>query len=366
MILHKRGLAIGLAMTAVSALVAVGQFGGAEAQGRANAKPLVIAHRGASAYRPEHTLGAYRLAIDMGADYIEPDLVLTKDGVLVDRHENALGGTTDVAAHPEFADRKVAKTIDGTKITDWFTEDFTFAELRTLRAIERIPGTRPDNQAFDGQEQIPSLEEVLELAEKNGVGVYPETKHPTYFASIGLPFEEPLLKALAAHDLDRRGAKVFVQSFEPGILQRLRKRTKAHLVFLINGSGRPYDFTAAGDQRTYGDLVTKQGLQWVSGFADGIGPATTWIIPVDASGATQPPTTLVKDAHRADLTVHPWTFRPENSFLPANFRRGNPASPAYPRAQGDATGWLRTLFATGIDGIFADDPALAVAVRSTL
>lgn len=195
---------------------------------------------------------------------------------------------------------------------------------------------------------------------------FAETKHPTYFASIGLSFEAPLLKILAEHDLDRRGSKVFVQSFEPGILERLRGKTKAHLVFLINSSGRPYDFTASGDPRTYGDLVTKKGLEWVATFADGIGPATSWIVPLDAAGNTRPATTLVKDAHRANLTVHPWTFRPENSFLPANFRRGNPASPAYARAQGDAAGWLRTLFATGIDGIFTDDPALAVAVRSTL
>ncbi|GAA3209000.1 glycerophosphodiester phosphodiesterase [Actinocorallia longicatena] len=362
----RRSIAAGVAISAVATVAVAGRFGVAEADGRDGARPLVIAHRGASAHRPEHTLSGYRLAIETGADYIEPDLVQTKDGVLVDRHENALSQTTDVASHPEFAARKTTKSIDGVPVTDWFSEDFTFAELRTLRAIERIPGIRPDNQAFDGQDVIPSLEEVIDLAQEHGVGVYPETKHPTYFASIGLPFDEPLLKTLAAKGLDRRGSKVFVQSFEPGILERLRKRTKAHLVLLVNGSGRPYDFTASGDPRTYADLVAKKGLEWVATFADGIGPSTSWIIPVDASGKTLPATTLVKDAHRANLTVHPWTFRPENTFLPVNYRLGDPASPVYARAQGDAAGWLRALLATGIDGIFSDDPALAVAVRSTL
>lgn len=351
------------AFVAVTAIAGLTTGVPATAAGRDQAKPLVIAHRGASAYRPEHTLGGYQLAIDMGADYIEPDLVLTKDGVLVARHENTLGQTTDVGAHPEFASRKVTKKIDGVTVTDWFTEDFTLAELRTLRAQERIAEFRPENAAFNGQETIPTLEEVLDLAAKNGVGVYPETKHPTYFASIGLPFDQPLLSILKAHRLDRRSAKVFIQSFEPGILERLRSQTKTNLVLLINAAGKPYDFTVANDPRTYADLVTRDGLKWVSKFADGIGPSTSWIIPIDAAGKSGAPTTLVKDAHRAGLVVHPWTFRPENNFLPVDFRRGNPSAPNYLRAQGDATGWLKLLFKQGIDGIFTDDSALAVATR---
>ncbi|MCD0448913.1 glycerophosphodiester phosphodiesterase [Actinocorallia sp. API 0066] len=353
---------VGAGVVAASvALVAAGQTAAA-APGKVRAEPIVVAHRGASAYRPEHTLAAYELAIRQGADYIEPDLVPTKDGVLVARHENALGGTTDVADRPEFAALRKTKTIDGFTTTDWFTEDFTFAQLRTLRAKERIPATRPANQAFDGQERIPTFDEVVRLAKKHGVGVYPETKHPTYFASIGLPFEKPLLKTLKDHGLTKRNSKVFIQSFEPGILQRLDRQTDVRLVLLLNGSGQPYDFTVSGDKRTYADLATRDGLRWTARFADGIGPATSWIIPLDAQGRTRPATTLVKDAHRAGLTVVPWTFRPENSFLPADFRAGNPDSPVFARAQGDAAGWLRLLLAQGIDGIFADDPALATAI----
>jgi glycerophosphoryl diester phosphodiesterase len=361
----KRVLAGGLAIIATAAVAAGLAGGGAALAGATEqAKPLIIAHRGASAYRPEHTLSAYQLAIDMGADYIEPDLVQTKDGVLVVRHENALGGTTDVSAHPEFADRKKTKTIDGVTATDWFSEDFTFAELRTLRAKERLPDLRPENTAFDGQDVVPTLDEVIDLAQRNNVGVYPETKHPTYFASIGLPFETPLLAALKRHGLDRRNSKVFVQSFEPGILERLRPKTRVNLVQLINSSGQPYDFTVAHDPRTYTDLTTRDGLRWLSQFVNGIGPATNRIIPVDASGKSGTPTTLVKDAHREGLAVHPWAFRPENNFLPVDFRRGNPASPSYLRAEGDATGWLNLLFKQGIDGIFTDDSALAVATRT--
>ncbi|MGI8332630.1 glycerophosphodiester phosphodiesterase [Actinomadura scrupuli] len=361
----KHALAGGLAIIATAAVTAGLTGGGAALAGPSDqAKPLVIAHRGASAYRPEHTLGAYKQAIDMGADYIEPDLVQTKDGVLVARHENALGGTTDVSAHPEFADRKKTKAIDGVTSTDWFSEDFTFAELRTLRAKERLPDLRPENTAFDGQDQIPTLDEVIDLAQRNNVGVYPETKHPTYFASIGLPFETRLLTVLKRHGLDRHDSKVFIQSFEPGILERLRPRTKVNLVQLINSSGQPYDFAVAHDPRTYADLVKPDGLRWLSGFVNGIGPATNWIIPVDASGRTGTPTTLVKDAHRDGLVVHPWAVRAENNFLPVDFRRGNPASPVYLRAQGDATGWLSLLLKQGIDGVFTDDSALAVATRT--
>ena len=197
------------------------------------------------------------------------------------------------------------------------------------------------------------------------MGVYPEMKHPTYFASVGLPFDGPVLAALAEHGLTKSNSKVYLQSFEPTILQKLRPRTKVKLVQLISATGRPYDWTAAGDARSYDTMVTRDGLKWLSTFADGIGPDTRRIVPVDASGRTTAPTALVKDAHRAGLAVHPWTFRPENTFLPVDFQRGNPASPAFKGAQGDAAGWLNLLLDQGIDGIFSDDPALASAVRAT-
>src|SRR5262245_52951941 len=200
--------------------------------------PIVIGHRGASGYRPEHTLPAYELAIGMGADYIEPDLVSTKDRVLVARHENEIGGTTDVAAHPEFAGRRTTKVIDGVSVTGWFTEDFTLAELKTLRARERLPELRPANTVFDGQFEIPTLQEVITLARRKGVGIYPETKHPTYFDGIGLSLEEPLVATLRANGLDRRSARVFVQSFETANLKELSRRTKVKLVQLLDAAGR--------------------------------------------------------------------------------------------------------------------------------
>ena len=225
----------------------------------AEAEGTVIAHRGASGYRPEHTLASYALAIRQCADVIEPDVVLTKDNVPVARHENEIGGTTDVATHPEFANRRVRKIIDGESIRGWFTEDFTLAELRTLRTKERIPDLRPANTAFNGKYPIPTLAEVLDLARHSRtcsgqpVGVTPETKHPTYFASIGQPMETPLLDALTAADLNRRRSPVVIQSFEVGNLQRLNELTPVGLSQLVNCSGAPYDFEAAGDPRTYAD-----------------------------------------------------------------------------------------------------------------
>jgi glycerophosphoryl diester phosphodiesterase len=325
--------------------------------------PLVIGHRGASAYRPEHTLGSYQLAIDMGADYIEPDLVSTKDRVLVARHENEISGTTDVAAHPEFAARRKAKTIDGVAVTGWFTEDFSLAELKTLRAIERLPALRPANTAFDGAYQIPTLQEVIELAKREGVGIYPETKHPTYFDSIGLSLEEPLIKILRANGLDRRDADVFVQSFEVSNLQELSRELKVPLVQLTGATGRPYDFTAKGDPRTYADLTTPNGLRGVARYADGLGPDKAQIVPRDAQNRLLAPTSLVADAHRAGLQVHPYTFRPENSFLSEDQRAGNPASPEYLRARGNQPAELKLFFRLGVDGVFADNPDTAVAVR---
>ena len=326
-------------------------------------EPLVIGHRGASAYRPEHTLAAYQLAIDMGADYIEPDLVSTKDRVLVARHENEISGTTDVAQHPEFAARRKTRMIDGLAVTGWFTEDFTLAELKTLRAIERLPDLRPANKAHDGLYQVPTLQEVIDLAKREGVGIYPETKHPTYHDSVGLSLEEPLIKTLRANGLDRRGAPVFVQSFEVSNLQELDRELKVNLVQLTSASGRPYDFTAKGDPRTYADLTTASGLRWVARYADGLGPDKNQIVPRDAQNRLLAPTALVNDAHRAGLQVHPYTFRPENNFLPEDFRQGNPASPEYLRSRGNQPAELKLFYKLGVDGVFADNPDTAVAVR---
>jgi glycerophosphoryl diester phosphodiesterase len=325
--------------------------------------PLVIGHRGASGYRPEHTLASYRLAIELGADYIEPDLVSTKDHVLVARHENDITQTTDVAAHPEFADRKTTKTIDGVEHTGWFTEDFTLAELRTLRAKERLPDLRPANTAFDGLYQVPTFQEVIDLAKRAGVGIYPETKHPTYFDSIGLSLEEPLLATLRANGLDSPRAKVFIQSFETANLKELNRKTRVPLVQLVDATGAPYDLVAAGDPRTYADLITPAGLAEIATYADGLGPNKDLIVPRDSAGNLLEPTSLVRDAHRAGLVVHPWTFRRENNFLPLDFRQGNPASPEFLRAPGDLPAELRLFFRLGVDGVFSDNADTAVATR---
>jgi glycerophosphoryl diester phosphodiesterase len=358
-----------LLMAAALLLLALTQVAGAAAEaervdkGGGRRLPLVIGHRGASGQRPEHTLASYRLAIAMGADFIEPDLVSTKDGILVARHENEISGTTDVADHPEFAARRVTKTIDGVLVTGWFTEDFTLAELRTLRARERLPELRPDNTAFDGLYQVPTLQEVIDLAKGAGVGIYPETKHPTYFDSIGLSLEEPLVATLHANGYRGPRAPVFIQSFETANLKELNRMTTVPLAQLLDATGRPYDFVVAGDPRTYADLATPAGLEEIAGYADGVGVNKNLIVPRDADQNLLDPTTLVRDAHRAGLQVHAWTFRNENNFLPADFRLGNPASPVYLRATGDAPAEYRLFFRLGVDGLFSDNPDTAVASR---
>jgi glycerophosphoryl diester phosphodiesterase len=327
--------------------------------------PIVIGHRGAPAYRPEHTIASYTLAIEMGADFIEPDLVPTKDRQLVARHENDIGGTTNVADHPEFASRRTTKTIDGVVHADtWFTEDFTLAELKTLRAIERLPAVRPANTAFNGLFEVPTFQEVIDLAKAHDVGIYPETKHPSYFDSIGLSLEEPLLATLRANGLDHRHAKVFIQSFEVGNLRELNTRTRVPLVQLIDAAGAPADFVLAKDPRTYDDLVTPQGLSEIATYADGIGPEKSRIVPGNTAGG-QPgtPTDLIRDAHRNGLLVHPFTFRPENNFLAAPWRAGDPASPEFLRARGDQPAELELYYELGVDGLFADNADTAVAVR---
>jgi glycerophosphoryl diester phosphodiesterase len=295
---------------------------------------IVIAHRGASAYRPEHTLASYALAIALGADFIEPDLVATRDGELVSRHENDITQTTDVALRPEFAGRRAVRTIDGREHDGWFTEDFTLAELRTLRATERIPELRPANAALDGRFAIPTLQEVIDLARRAHVGIYPETKHPAYFRSIGLALEEPLAAALRRNHLDRPDAPVFLQSFDPDSLRRLAALVDAPRVQLTAPS-RP-----------------ALALADVAGYAQAIGPEKSQVSP-----------TFAGDAHRAGLLVHAWAFRPENAFLPVELQAGDPRHPEHARARGDTAAELRRFLELGVDGVFADHPDTAVAVR---
>jgi len=322
------------------------------------AQPIVIAHRGASGERPEHTLAAYQLALEQGADFIEPDLVITKDGVLVCRHENEIGGTTNVADKPEFAGRKTKKEIDGKSLEGWFTEEFTLAELKQLRAKERLPEVRKGNTAYDGQFEIPTFEEVLKLLrdwkKKSGktAGVYPETKHPTYFGMLDLPLEKPLLELVKKYGYDKRDAPIFIQSFETSNLKLMRKRTKARLIQLIDVIGRPFDWTLAEDKRTYAQLITPGGLTDISTYADGIGVPKDFVITRDADGNLGAVTNLIRDAKQSSLLVHVWTFRNEDQFLPKNLA-GKPEEE------------LKRFFAAGVDGIFSDYPSLAVKVRGT-
>ncbi|MEH6790292.1 glycerophosphodiester phosphodiesterase [Parasphingorhabdus sp.] len=323
--------------------------------------PIIIAHRGASGERPEHTLAAYALAIEQGADFIEPDLVLTRDGVLVARHENEISETTDVADRSEYADRKTVKTIDGQRYEGWFTEDFTLAELKTLRARERLPQLRAGNAKYDGQYEIPTFEEVLQLLQRHEeqsgkrVGVYPETKHPGYFAGLDMPHDEPLLTLLGRFGYAGPDDPVFIQSFEVGNLKRLHRKTTIRLVQLVAGEGGPPDDPA----RTYASMITAEGLQQVAAYADGLGPAKDLVIGRNILGQLDGPTGLVAAAHKAGLLVHPWTFRAENYFLPTDFKSG-----LDPRESGDLAGEVRAFVAAGVDGLFSDHPGQAVgAIR---
>jgi glycerophosphoryl diester phosphodiesterase len=324
--------------------------------------PLIIAHRGASADRPEHTLMAYKLAIEQGADFIEPDLVATKDGQLVARHENEISGTTDVSEKPEFAARRTKKTIDGATVEGWFTEDFTLAELKTLRARERLPQLRDRNTAYDGRETIPTFEEILALVKaeeaRTGrrIGLYPETKHPTHFRELGLPLEEPLLAALSRAGYTRRSDPVFIQSFEAGNLEALRPRTDLGLIQLMAAEGGPADRTGT----SYRKMLAPAGLKALARHVDGIGVEKALVIPRDGDGRLAAPTSLVADAHAAGLKVHVWTFRPENHFLPAEFR-----SSEDPVQRGKAPEEIRAFLAAGIDGLFSDSVPDAVAARAS-
>jgi glycerophosphoryl diester phosphodiesterase len=334
--------------------------------------PIVIAHRGASGYRPEHTIESYRLAIEMGADFIEPDLVSTRDGVLVARHENEIGGTTDVEDHPEFLSRRTTKEIDGVPVTGWFTEDFTLAELRTLWARERLPDVRPQSARHDGRFRIPTLDEVIALAQAESarlgrtIGIYPETKHPSHFDSLGLALEPPLLAALERAGWTEAADPVFIQSFETENLRMLRRRTGVRLVQLMEAQGRPWDLARRGDPRTYADLATPAGLAEIATYADAIGPDKALVIPRGADGRLAPPSPLVADAHAAGLQVHPWTFRRENVFLPADFQTGDSTDPAFLHSPGDLRAEVAAFLAAGVDGLFSDNPDVALEARSRM
>ena len=377
-----------LALTAALALAACGGSDSPSYPTLNGDTPLVIGHRGASGYRPDHTLESYKLAIDMGADFIEPDLVATKDGVLVARHEPNITGTTDVATRPEFASRKTTKNVDGVNEEGWFVSDFTLAELKTLRAVQPLSDR---DQSYNGKFQIPTFEEVLDLAKAEGtkagrtVGVYPETKHPTYHAKLGLPLEDRLLAVLARYGYTTKASPVIVQSFEVSNLKYLRTKTQVRLVQLVdandvNADGsmdltapydKPYDFAVAGDSRTFASLLTPAGLKEIKTYADGIGPWKPYLIPskqVDANKdgkpddlngdgkiderdrVMMPATSVVKDAHAAGLFVHAYTFRNEAKRLASDFK-------------GDPKAEYKLFFNLGVDGVFSDFTDTAKAAR---
>lgn len=350
-------------------------------------KPLVIGHRGASGYMPEHTIEGYKLAIQQGADFIEPDLVSTKDGVLVVRHEPMLSGTTDVADRPEFASRKTTRKVDGVDTTDWFANDFTAAEIKTLKAKQAFADR---DQSHNGKYLIPTFQEVIDLAKAESartgrtIGIYPETKHPTYHAALGLAFEDKLLDMLKAAGWTDKTAPVFIQSFETANLKYLRPKTQLRLVQLVDGDGvdkdgkvslaapfdRPYDFAVLGDKRTFQDMLSAEGLKEIATYADGVGPWKPYLIgskqTIGADGKPQDlngdgaiderdrtliaPTNVVKDAHAAGLLVHSWTFRSEPKRLTSDFK-------------GDAGAEYKAFLALGLDGLFSDFPDQAVKAR---
>ena len=328
-------------------------------------RPLLFAHRGCSALRPEHTLAAYAKAIQDGADFVEPDLVATKDGALVARHENNIAETTDVASRPEFAARRTGKTIDGEQQTGWFTEDFTLAELKTLRARERLGAMRPESRSFDGQFQIVSLEEIADFvaaeaaARGRTIGLIPEIKHSTYFAGLGLPLEPRLLDHIGKSAYLSR-APLIIQSFEVRNLKELRPRLASmphvQLMQLIGDpDAAPADFPAQGIKRTYGDLLAPAGLREIATYADYVAPSVRAIIPLGGDGKLGKPTGLVEAAHKAGLLVGVWTFRPENHFLAADFQDGQGDQARNPAG---SLAEMRRYLATGLDAIFTDDPAL--------
>ncbi|MBO3653828.1 glycerophosphodiester phosphodiesterase [Acinetobacter bereziniae] len=331
-------------------------------------KIIIVGHRGASALRPEHTLESYQKAIDDGADFIEPDLVSTKDGILVARHENEIGGTTNVSTLAQFADRKKTKIIDGVSLTGWFTEDFNASELNLIKARERIPALRPNNTQYNDQFNIPTLEQIIELAEKNYkktgkiIGLYIETKHPTYFQKLNLGMEDPVLKTLAKYQYTREIAPIYLQSFEVSNLKYFKEQLTlyktlkhAKIIQLYDDKkASPADYVAQGLKTTYGDMATAQGLKTVSTYADGVGPWKPYIF----NDSYTAPSSFVADAHAVNLKVHPYTFRPENYFLAANLKCSSAEADAAKRCETGANKEYEMYFKAGVDGLFTDDPGL--------
>jgi glycerophosphoryl diester phosphodiesterase len=344
------------ALVAALSLTASGQNTWLTLSGKA---PIVIGHRGASGYRPEHTLESYSLAIDMGADFVEPDLVVTKDGVLVTRHEPFIEGTTDVLQRPEFATRRRNATVDGVVRNGFFVSDFTLKELKTLRAVQTVVGR---DKQYDGKFEIPTLEEVIDLVKRKSaasgrtIGIYPEIKHSAYHKQIGLPVEDRLLATLTKVGWNSREAPVFVQSFEVNNLKELRSKSTVKLVQLVTTSGGPYDLRAANDPRTYAQMVTPAGLAEIKKYADGLGAMKRLIVGTTGFGSDEsqrqvtPPTSLVSDAHKAGLQVHAWTFRSEPSQLASDYK-------------GDPKAEYRAFYALGVDGVFSDFPDAAAQAR---
>jgi glycerophosphoryl diester phosphodiesterase len=321
-------------------------------------KPIIIGHRGASGERPESTLMAFRLAIAEGADVIEPDLVLTKDGHFVVRHENDISQTTDVALRPEFEKRITTKTIQGQTVSGFFTEDFTLEELKTIRCRERLPKLRPESAKYNGQETIPTFQEVLDLAKSESarlgrtIGTYPEMKHPSFFAGLGMPMEGRLADILKKNGLDSPSAPVFIQCFDVLPLKTIMTMCKAPRVQLVSPAGGPTDVALV-----YKTMVTPEGLKAIASYAQGVGPEYTMVIPT-VDGGLGPATSVVADAHAAGLAVHPWTVRAENAFLPPKLRNGTD-----PMTHGNVEALYKALYAAGVDGLFSDFPGLAVKAR---
>ena len=330
--------------------------------------PLIIGHRGASGYRPEHTRAAYELAFALGADAVEPDLVATKDGVLVIRHENEISGTTDVGSRPEFAARRTTKVIDGVEQTGWFSEDFTWAEISTLRARERLPGIRRSSASFDGRFPLLRLSDLFEICDmaaessRRWRGMVAEIKHATYFESIGLPLDELFIDEVKRVGWDDGDGRLIVESFERDVLAKIDKQIRAKRIYLVEASGAPFDEVSRHGSLAadYSASLTEEGLYALAGKVDGISVDKSLILSGDDAevvGASD----LVDDAHAAELEIYCWTLRPENKFLSKPFRRGT-ARADY----GDWQGEFQTIMSTGIDGVFADYPDLAVTVRDEL
>ena len=324
------------------------------------ARPLVIGHRGASGYLPEHTLEAYALAIEQGADFIEPDLVPTKDGHLIARHENDISDTTDVRHHPEFGARKTRKVIDGRTVEGWFSEDFTLAEIKTLKACGRNRASR----AYDGKYPVATLQEILnalprwEARHGRRIGLYPETKHPSYFRKLGLGLEEPLVKALHGAGYREADDPVFIQSFEVSNLKKLKTMTELPLAQLVDSEGAPQDWVESGSSRSYKDMLTAEGVREVATYATVIAPYKGLVVARREDGSWAPESGLLDLAHQAGLQVHSWTFRAENAMLPPALRKGND-----PDADGDLTSEVRHFFEAGLDGVFSNHPDQAVRAR---